>query len=78
MCNARDDWQAILDYAQHLSCFKLGNDAFEATMPMLKSFYQFCADRNKRWATMGVFFRYLRSEGKKQEVAQPRWESKET
>ena len=75
---ARDDWQTILDYSQHAACFKLGNDAFQATMPMLKSFYQFCADRNKRWATMGVFARYLRSEGKKQEVAQPRWESKET
>ena len=71
---SRDDWDAVLNYAHHLSCFKLGNEQFEATMPMLKAFYQFCADRNKRWATQGVFVKYLRSEGKKQEVASPRYE----
>ena len=75
---ARDDWQSVLDYSQHLAMFKCGNEAFEATMPMLKSFYQFCADRNKRWATQGVFVKYLHSEGKKQEEAQPRWATKET
>lgn len=71
---ARDDWQAVLDYSQHLACFKCGNEVFEATMPLLKSFYQFCADRNSRWAEMGIFAKYLRSEGKKQVQAAPRWE----
>jgi hypothetical protein len=75
---ARDDWQSILDYSQHLACFKLGNDAFEATMPMLKSFYQYCADRNKRWAQSGLFVKYLRSEGRKQEIKEPRWSTQET
>ena len=74
---ARDDWDAILNYAHHVASFKLGNDGFQATMPMLKAFYQFCADRNKRWATMGIFAKYLRSEGKKQEVSSPRWTTKE-
>jgi hypothetical protein len=73
---SRDDWQAILDYSQHLACFKLGNDAFQATMPMLKSFYQFCASRNSRWARSGLFVKYLRAEGQKQEKAQPRYEVK--
>lgn len=72
---SRDDWQAVLDYSQHLACFKCGNDVFEATMPLLKSFYQFCADRNRRWVASGLFVKYLRSEGKRQEMAEPRWES---
>lgn len=72
---SRDDWQAVLDYSQHLACFKCGNEVFTATMPLLKSFYQFCADRNKRWATSGLFVKYLRSEGRKQEISEPRWEA---
>lgn len=70
---ARDDWDAVLNLSHHTACFKLGNDGFQATLPMLKAFYQFCADRNKRWAEMGIFTKYLRSEGKKQEEASPRW-----
>lgn len=75
---ARDDWDTVLNYAHHLAMFKCGNDAFQATFPMLKSFYQFCADRNKRWATQGIFVKYLRSEGKVQETAEPRWSMQET
>ena len=74
---ARDDWDAVLNYAHHVASFKLGNEGFQATMPMLKAFYQFCADRNKRWATQGIFSKYLRSEGRKQEASQPRWETRE-
>ena len=70
---SRDDWDAVLNYAHHVASFKMGNDMFQSTMPMLQAFYQFCADRNKRWATQGVFAHYLRSEGKKQEKASPRW-----
>lgn len=75
---SRDDWDAVLNYAHHVASFKLGNDAFKSTMPMLKAFYQFCADRNKRWATQGVFVKYLRSEGRVQEKAEPRWSTQET
>ena len=75
---ARDDWDAVLNLAHHTAMFKCGNDAFQATFPMLKSFYQFCADRNKRWATQGIFVKYLHSEGKRQETAEPRWSMQET
>lgn len=74
---ARDDWDAVLNYAHHVAMFKCGGPEFQATMPMLKAFYQFCADRNKRWATAGIFVKYLRSEGRKQEEASPRWETQE-
>lgn len=72
---ARDDWDAVLNLAHHTAMFKCGNEAFAATFPMLKSFYQFCADRNKRWATQGIFTKYLRSEGRRQKIAEPRWEA---
>jgi hypothetical protein len=69
---ARDDFDAVLNYAHHIAAFKMGGKEFQDTMPMLTTFYQYCADRNRRWATAGVFVPYLRSEGKKQEIAQPR------
>lgn len=75
---ARDDWDSVLNYAHHVAAFKLGNEEFEATTPMLRAFYRACADRNKRWATYGIFAEYLRSEGRKQEKAQPRWQMQET
>lgn len=75
---SRDDWDAVLNYSHHVSSFKLGNDAFQATMPMLKAFYQYCAQRNSRWSTYGVFVKCLRSEGERQERSEPRWATKET
>lgn len=71
---ARDDWDAVLNLSHHTAMFKCGGAEFQATLPMLKSFYQFCADRNRRWATQGVFVPYLRGEGKKQDTAEPRWQ----
>lgn len=69
---AQDDWDAVLNYSHHTATFKCGGAEFQATLPMLKSFYQFCADRNKRWLKSGLFVRYLRSEGRKEDVANPR------
>jgi hypothetical protein len=74
---SRDDWDAVLNYAHHVSSFKLGNDEFQATVPMLKAFYQYCAQRNSRWAQYGVFVRALRGEGEKQERSEPKWSTKE-
>lgn len=75
---SRDDWDCVLNYAHHLASFKCGNEVFQATIPMLKSFYQYCADRNRRWATYGIFAHYLRNEGKKQGTAEPKWITQET
>lgn len=63
---SRDDFEAVLNYAQHLASFKLGNQMFEATMPMLQGFYQAAAAVNDRWAKYGKFVPELRDEGKKQ------------
>jgi hypothetical protein len=69
---SRDDFEAVLNYAQHLSCFKLGGSEFAATMPMLKDFYRAAASVNKRWATYGVFVQMLREQGRAQEEAEPK------
>jgi hypothetical protein len=75
---SRDDWESCLNYAHHVASFKLGNDQFQATMPMLKAFYQYCAQRNSRWATYGVFVEGLRKIGKRQQESEPKWLTKET
>jgi hypothetical protein len=67
---ARDDWPAILNYAHYLAMMKTVQ--WQETLPLLKSFYQQAAARNKRWENYGCFVRYLKEEGLKQEMASPR------
>ena len=68
---SRDDFEAILNYAQHVASFKMGGAEFMATVPMLKGFYQAAANVNKRWATYGVFVEMLKAQGRKQDEAEP-------
>jgi hypothetical protein len=35
---ARDDFDAVIDYAQHLAAFKMGGSDFAGTMPLLQRF----------------------------------------
>lgn len=67
---SRDDWQAILDYAQHVAMLKT-ND-WPGSMSLLQSFYRAVVARNRRWETYGIFAKYLHLEGKKQERSQPK------
>ena len=67
---SRDDWQSILDYAQHVAMLKT-ND-WSSSMSLLQSFYRAVATRNRRWETYGIFAKYLHLEGKKQERVQPK------
>ena len=69
---SRDDFEAVLNYAQHVASFKMGGAEFEATMPLLNDFYRAAVSVNKRWMTYGVFSGELRSQGKKQESAEPK------
>ncbi|MGC9293310.1 MAG: hypothetical protein ACP5EP_11420 [Acidobacteriaceae bacterium] len=69
---SRDDFEAVLNYAQHIATFKMGNDRFQATMPMLKDFYRAAVAVNARWATYGIFVRLLRREGEKQGLTEPK------
>ena len=69
---SRDDFEAVLNYAQHLANFKRGGSAFTSTFGMLKDFYRAAASVNKRLATYGVFVEILRGQGKLQESAEPK------
>jgi hypothetical protein len=69
---SRDDWQAVLDYSQHVASFKMGGDSFSATMGMLKDVFRAVGARNKRWITYGPFVETLKGEGKLQDEAVPR------
>lgn len=67
---SRDDFEQILNYAQVLSCFKMGGTPFSDTMPLLKDFYRAAAAVNKRLANAGIFVEILRAQGRAQDEAE--------
>ena len=69
---SRDDFEAILNYSQHLAMFKCAGSEFQSTMPLLNDFYRAAIAVNKRWSTYGIFVEQLRAEGRKQDEADPR------
>jgi hypothetical protein len=69
---SRDDFEAVLNYAQHVASFKSGGESFASTMGMLKDFFRAVGARKYRWLTYGPFVDVLKSEGKLQEEAVPR------
>src|SRR6185503_4352185 len=44
----REQYDAVLNYAVHLTAFKMGGKEFEATMPFLKNFYDLAMENNDR------------------------------
>ena len=69
---SRDDWEAVLGYAQRLASFKLGGTSFASTDQLEKNFYMAAQETNKRLMDMGIFTDLLNSEGKRQDEAVPR------
>ena len=69
---SRDDFEAILNYSQHLAMFKCAGSEFQSTMPLLNDFYRAAIAVNKRWSTYGIFVEQLRAEGRKQDEADTR------
>ena len=69
---SRDDFQAVLDYAQHVACWKQGGQEFSATYPLLKDFYRAVGERNKRWLSYGIFTDLINTEGQRQSEDEPR------
>lgn len=69
---SRDDWECILNMAQHLASFKMGGDSFVSTMGMLKDFFRAVGARKSRWLTYGPFVDVLKTEGQLQDEAVPR------
>lgn len=69
---SRDDWDSVLDYAQHLACFKLGGNSFLSTLPLLDNFIAACARTNKRLLTYGLYADILNSQGLREDREVPR------
>ena len=51
----RDDYDAILDYAQHLAAFKMGGQEFLATLPLLEGFFRRATLYNSKLSVLGQF-----------------------
>jgi hypothetical protein len=52
---ARDDFDAIIDYAHHLAMFKTGGTEFQATIPLYQRFQRKAAQYNGKLKEMGFF-----------------------
>lgn len=71
----RDEYDVILDYAQHLAAFKMGGAEFLSTLPLLKRFYKQAALYNSKLAEMGEYIDAILDLSKLQEQTNPRFSS---
>lgn len=65
---SRDDFEAVLNYAQHIAEFKEGGPEFVGTVPLLKDFQRAAAAVNKRLLTYGLYVDTLKTAGQRQEL----------
>jgi hypothetical protein len=65
---SRDDFEAVLNYAQHISVFKQPGQGFAATMPLLQDFMRSASATNKRLLTYGLYSEALKTQGQRQEM----------
>lgn len=69
---SRDVADVILDYAQHLACFKQGGEEFEQTMPLYQGFMKAAAETNKRLEHLGINYKDMADTGKQEQSDVPR------
>lgn len=55
------EWQvqALLDYAQHVACFKQGGDEFKMTQPLLQSFVKAAGIQNSKFQQSALYRRFM-------------------
>jgi hypothetical protein len=70
---ARDAYDVILDYAQHLAAFKQGGEEFTATSPLLDRFLHEASLYNSRLAEMAQYERALYAQSARELAANPRY-----
>ena len=70
---ARDDYDSILDYAQHLAMFKTGGAEFAATVSLYQAFQRKAAQYNGKLKEMGFFSMAQLDLGTLQEARSPRY-----
>lgn len=69
----KDDYDVILDYAQHLAAFKLGGAEFAATVPLYQRFIKRGALYNSKLAALGQFQPQLYATSQFEEERNPRY-----
>lgn len=69
---ARDDLDAVIDYAQHLAAFKQGGAEFSATASLLQRFLAQAQSYNSKLAELGEFTTTLFGLSQREERANPR------
>lgn len=74
----REDYDTLLDYAQHLAAFKQGGAEFQATFPLLQGFIEHCGTYNSKLNTMGEFTDVIYGQSQLQEQADPRLADSDT
>ncbi|MGH7184494.1 MAG: hypothetical protein ACREJN_21320 [Nitrospiraceae bacterium] len=72
---SRDDYDVILDYAQHIASFKMGGAEFLATFPLLQRFYTQCQMYNSKLAQLGEFQKAIYELSQLQQQFNPTYQS---
>lgn len=70
---SRDNYDSILDYAQHLASFKMGGDEFMSSSSLLDSFLKQAGKYNSKLAQMGEYQPALYQVSQKESEDNPRY-----
>lgn len=70
---SRDNWDAVLDYAQFLAAFKQGGQEFLASQQLEKSFYSAATVANGRLQKLGLFADVFTQKGEIEARSQERF-----
>lgn len=55
----RDEYEAVIGYAQHLAAFKMGGAEFMATVPLIEHFFMVAQAYNSKLAEQGAFMKAI-------------------
>jgi len=69
---SRDVFDAILDYAQVLTSWKMGGAEFNSASDLEQNFFLVAKQNNERLSKSALFSDMLHLEGKRQNIIQPR------
>lgn len=71
----RDEWDALLDYAQFLAAWKQGGAEFQGALPLEQRFYAAAKAKNAHLEKLGLFVNLFEQEGQRQDREQERYPS---
>jgi hypothetical protein len=72
---SRSNWDAVLDLAQSMACFKLGGAEFQQALALESRAIQACSAENSRLKSTGSFSDILVQRGQAQDRNQERYNS---